>query len=112
MWISRYVTENSFAKDSASVGVVRAAAGDKVAVSATNEHLSLPVVLPYGIAYAPPVGSRSVVLPSEAGNLCLGVLGEKQNDLQPGELMLYSAGGASIVLKNDGRVLINSKAVE
>ena len=112
MWISGYVTGNSFAKDSPSVGVVRASGSGKVSVSATNEHLAVPVALPYGIAYAPPVGSQSVVLPTEAGNLCLGVLGEKRDDLAPGELMLYSAGGASIVLKNDGRVLINGRAVE
>ncbi len=87
MWISGYVTGNSFSKDSPSVGVVRASGSGKVSVSATNEHLAVPVALPYGIAYAPPVGSQSVVLP-------------------------YSAGGASIVLKNDGRVLINGRAVE
>ena len=112
MWISRYVTENSFGKDSPSVGVVRASQGAKVAVSATNEHLALPVAQPYGIAYAPPVGSRSVVLPTEAGNVCLGVIADMRDDLAPGELMLYSSGGASIVLKNDGRVLINGRAVE
>ncbi len=112
MWISRYVTENSFSKDSASVGVVRASGKDKVTVSATNEHLALPVALPYGIAYTPPQGTQSVVLPTEAGNVCIGVLGGASDDLKPGELMLYSDGGASIVLKNDGRVLINGKAVE
>lgn len=112
MWISRYVTGNSFSKDSPSVGVVRASAKDKVAVSATNEHFSLPVALPYGIAYAPPVGTQSVVLPTEAGNVCIGVLGGTRDELRPGELMLYSAGGASIILKNDGRVLINGRAVE
>ena len=112
MWISRYMTENSFGGDSASVGVVRASQGDEVTVSATNEHFSLPVALPYGIAYAPPVGCRSVVLPTEAGNICLGVIGEKRDDLEPGELMLTSSGGASIVLKNDGRVLINGRTVD
>lgn len=111
MWISRYITENSFSGESPSVGVVRAAVGDKVAVSATNDHLSLPVALPYGIAYAPPAGCRSLVLPTEAGNLCIGVIGEQRGNLAPGELMLYSAGGASIVLKNDGSVLINGRAV-
>lgn len=112
MWISRYVTENSFSGESPSVGVIRAVGGDKVSVSATNDHPSLPVALPYGIAYAPPVGSRSLVLPTEAGSVCIGVIGEIGGDLAPGELMLYSAGGASIVLKNDGRVLINGRAVE
>ncbi len=38
----------------------------------------------------------------------LGVLGQEQS-LSEGELMLYSKGGASIVLKNDGRVLINGR---
>lgn len=112
MWISRYVTENSFSKDSPSVGTVRAAGGDKVSVSATNEHLSVPVAAPYGVVSAPPVGSRSLILPTQAGNLCLGVITEAPDELQPGELMLCSAGGASIVLKNDGRVLINSRTVE
>ena len=112
MWISRYVTENSFTKDSPSVGVIRAAGGDKVSVSATNEHLGVPVAAPYGIAYRPAVGERSLVLPTEAGDVCIGVITEAQSELQPGELMLCSAGGASIVLKNDGRVLINGRAVE
>jgi len=111
MWISRYITGNSFPDESPSMGVVRAA-GEKISVSATNEHRSLPVTAPYGIAYAPVVGSRSLVLPTEAGNVCLGVISDVQADLLPGELMLYSAGGASIVLKNDGRVLINGRAVE
>lgn len=112
MWISRYVTENSFSRDSPSVGTVRAAAEEKVSVSASNDHRLLPVSAPYGIAYVAPVGARSLVLPTEAGNVCLGVIGERSGELAPGELMLYSAGGATIVLKNDGRVLINGKAVE
>ena len=111
MWISRYVTENSFSKDSPSVGVVRAAGGEKVSVSASSDHRSLPIAAPYGIAYVAPIGSRSLVLPTESGNVSLGVIGEAGADLQPGEMMLYSAGGATVVLKNDGRVLINGKAV-
>ena len=37
----------------------------------------------------------------------------RQNaELEPGELMLYSSGGANIVLKNDGQVLINGTSIE
>ena len=39
-------------------------------------------------------------------DFCLGTLGKEAN-LSSGELMLRSAGGASIVLKNDGHVYIN-----
>ena len=44
------------------------------------------------------------------GEVSLGVLA-KNVELDEGEVMLSSKGGASIVLKNDGRVLINGKAV-
>ena len=111
MWISRYVTDHSFAGGSPSVGVVRAADGEKVSVSATGEHIALPLAAPYGVVCIPPVGSRSLVLPTEAGNVCLGVIAAAPTDLEAGELMLRSSGGASIVLKNDGRVLINGRAV-
>ncbi len=111
MWISRYVTENSFAKDSPSKGIVQSTAENKVSVRATNDHFSAPIAAPYGIAYVPPVGSRTLMLPTEEENVCIGVVGAAFGDLQPGELMLYSAGGASIVLKNDGRVLINGRTV-
>jgi phage gp45-like len=93
------------------VGEVRAS-GRGVSVSAASEHRSLPAAAPYGIAYVPPVGESALVLPTEAGNVYLGVIAAPAADLEQGELMLYSAGGASIVLKNDGRVLINGRAVE
>jgi len=111
MWISRYVTGNSFPSDTPSVGEVRSA-GAKVTVSASADHTGVPVAAPYGIAYVPPIGSRSLILPSDGGSVCLGVIGAPEAQLEQGELMLYSSGGASIVLKNDGRVLINGRAVE
>lgn len=111
MWISGYVTGNSFPGDRAAVGSVRSA-GAKVSVSAAADHLSIPTAAPYGIAYVPPVGAGSVVMPTDGGSVYLGVIGAPTQGLEQGELMLYSSGGASIVLKNDGRVLINGRAVE
>lgn len=111
MWISRYVTGNSFGMDGASVGKV-SSVGSKVSVSASNDHMSVPTAAPYGIAYVPPIGSRSLVLPTDSGAVCMGVIGAPDEGLEQGEVMLYSAGGARIVLKNDGRVLINGRAVE
>ena len=111
MWISGYVTGNSFKGSGASLGEVQAAGTGKVSVRSTAEYRSIPVLAPYGIAYIAPVGERSLVLPTEDGSVCVGVVAPAAPDLQAGELMLYSAGGASIVLKNDGRVLINGREV-
>ena len=47
-------------------------------------------------------------MPVYGGELCMGVVAP-QEKLESGELMLYSAGGASITLKNDGNVYINGK---
>lgn len=66
------------------------------------------VIAPYGIAFAVPNGEKTVMLPVGNTAVCLGVV-QQANNLQQGEVMLYSLGGASIVLKNDGRVLINGK---
>ena len=56
----------------------------------------------------PPAGESAVVLPLSDGEVELGVL-SRAVGLDEGELMLYSKGGASIVLKNDGRVIINGQ---
>ena len=45
------------------------------------------------------------------GNDGIGVLAAAEN-LSEGEVMLRSSGGASIVLKNDGTVLINGRVIE
>ena len=110
MWISRYMTANSFSDERPSVGEVRAT-GEKISVSGTNEHYTLPLAVPYGIYYVPPLGTESVILPTAAGDVCVGVIAVPTAELAEGELMLRSKGGASIVLKNDGRVLINGRAV-
>ena len=56
----------------------------------------------------PPTGQKAVVLPLDDGEVGLGVISSNA-ELEEGELMLYSKGGASIILKNSGKVLINGK---
>ncbi len=111
MWINEYVSSRSFDKESASLGKVTAAKNGAVAVSSTRDHRELLAAAPYGVAYVPTAGSRAVVVPCDGGAVCLGRAVEPPESLQAGELMLYSSGGASIVLKNDGRVLINGREV-
>ena len=111
MWLLDYVTKNSFSKSDASCGDVTQSKLGNVAVNTSLEHRDMPIVAPFGIVYNPPVGEPSVVLPLTKKEACIGVIAPDMG-LKPGELMLYSLGGASIVLKNDGSVLINGKAVE
>lgn len=105
MWLLSYITKNSLESPNAVKGNV---SENGTAVAASGEHKSLRACMPYGIASIPPKNECAVVLPLEDGEVSLGVLANTEG-LQEGELMLSSSGGASIALKNDGRVLINGR---
>lgn len=106
MWIADYITKNSMTNPSAEIGNVVSCAGGSTAVMSSGEHKGLKTAAPYGIISVPPVGENAVILPLDDSEVCIGVVADS-NDLEPGELKLCSKGGASIVLKNDGSVLIN-----
>lgn len=111
MWINEYMTGRSFSAAGASAGEIRSANNGNVSVSATRDYGALPLIAPAGIAYVPVAGAPTVVMEGAGGAVCLGIAVTPQEELEPGELMLYSAGGASIVLKNSGKVLINGREV-
>lgn len=111
MWINEYMTGRSFDARGACAGEIRSAKNGVVSVSATRDYGALPTIAPAGIAYVPVAGSPAMVMEGAGGAVCLGVITAPQEELQPGELMLFSAGGAKLVLKNDGRVLINGREV-
>ena len=108
MWLMNYITKNSISSPNAVKGSVNRNDSDGTAVVSSGEHKRLKSCFPYGIISVPPRGERAVVLPLDDGEVGLGVIAANSS-LEEGELMLYSKGGASIVLKNDGRVLVNGR---
>lgn len=110
MWILNYVTKNSINNSPAEKGNIKSASNGCVMINASSDHSKIPIAAPYGISYVPVAGEESVVLSAGGENICLGTV-SKGEDLQPGELMLKSFGGASIALKNDGKVYINGRVV-
>ncbi len=109
MWISSFMAKNIKENTSATTGSVSDSKGSSVEVEASRRHMNVPLVAPYGISCVPPVGAQAVLVHTSAQDACVGVVCEETTQLQPGELMLRSAGGASILLKNDGKVYINGK---
>ena len=109
MWLMSYMTKNSIAPPNAVKGDVQGNDGSSVVSS--GEHKNLPICAPYGVLSIPPAGERAVVLPLDDGEVSIGVFAAAEN-LSEGEVMLRSSGGASIVLKNDGTVLINGRVIE
>lgn len=108
MWISQQMIAAHKTQPQAQLGTVTGSEQTQIVARGTGEYRHVPAAAPYGIACLPPDGAQAVILASNSGNVCVGVLAEEK-DLQAGELMLYSAGGASIYLKNSGEVVINGQ---
>ncbi len=106
MWLTSLITKQNKGK-SASTGSVTATATGKVEIDTSRLNRNVPVVAPYGVYYVPAIGSEGVLIPTESGQALVGVLSVGIDDLRPGEIMLRSAGGATLVLKNSGAVIIN-----
>ena len=83
---------------------------DKLTASVVSfDTISGETVTPYGIAYVPQKGEKAVSLQIGNSNYMIGVCKTPPFELSEGEIGLYSSGGASIILKNDGKVLINGR---
>lgn len=106
MWVSKEIVSGENEKNNMFFGKVTDASSTGLNVQADIENRNTKIVSPYGIVSVPEVGSKVVMTKVEDEFLMSGSLQDNAS-LEPGELMLYSAGGASIVLKNDGKVLIN-----
>lgn len=106
MWLTSFLSKGSF-KTPATKGSITGTGVSSVSIDASTQHRDVSLVAPYGFAYVPPVGESAVLVPFDGGEACVGVMAGLPENLERGEVMLYSAGGASIVLKNDGSVLIN-----
>lgn len=104
MWISQQMIEARGRKPEADVASVTGAG----TAQGAQEYRSLPFAGPWGIAYRPPNAAQAVVVSTSAGDTCIGVLAQEKG-LQPGELMLFSSGGAEIYLKNSGEIEINGQ---
>ncbi len=110
MWLMEYITNNSMTAPVAVKGNVNRNSSNSTAVNSSGEHKNLVNCFPYGVVSVAPTGEKAVVLPLADGEVGLGVIA-RSGELEAGEVMLYSKGGASIVLKNDGRVLINGEEI-
>lgn len=107
MWVSKEITESNKKNFDLKIGKVTQTSRHNVCVEDNTEYRDLPLVCPYGFVSIPMLGSSAIIAPNSSNFLYFGTKVNNIDDLNPGEVGLYSHGGASVVLKNDGRVLIN-----
>lgn len=105
MWISRMLSKSREA-ERAETGCITMGLGDLIEAGSTVNSRSIKAYSPYGYSFSAPEGEEVILVPSTDGNVALGTR-TKNEELESGEVKISSKGGASIVLKNDGRVIIN-----
>lgn len=81
-------------------------AGEGLKVQGEREFRSPELLFPYGYSSAAEEGGRAVML----DGVCAGVASAPDSGLSQGEVRIYSAGGAEILLKNTGEVVINGQS--
>lgn len=104
MWISQKMIAAQKQQPVAELAQVTGAAS----MQGVNTYRGVPVAAPWGVASQPPNSAQAVVVSTGSGPACVGTLAESKS-LEPGELLLYSSGGAEIYLKNNGEVVINGQ---
>lgn len=80
--------------------------GNELRVQGESEYHYPEMLFPYGYTSAAEDGNRAVML----DGVCAGIAASPDGELAQGEVRLYSAGGAEILLKNNGEVVINGQS--
>ena len=113
MWLSRK-TRTAPPTADAELGVT-SIAGGSAAVLTRGELRSVPVFSPGGYLWQPAVGQTVLVIRGRPGGEERCLAGAEQPappvSMQPGEVFLYSSGGASVYLKADGSAVISGTRI-
>lgn len=104
MWLTKKLSGEAAG---AKVSSGQVAGGDSFAVRGENEYQRPETLFPYGFSSLAEEGGKAVLI----DGFCAGVAQLPDGDLGRGEVRLYSAGGAEILLKNDGSVVINGQVI-
>ena len=111
MWLSKNIRNK---KQKSMVDTASSDSGIDTRVSAVSGEGKgqCQIVNPAGIVSVPGKYNDVVLLPTEKGMMCIGVrMPYYERNIEPGEILLMSDGGASIRLANDGKGYITGRKV-
>ena len=109
MWLSSKMRPAPATAD-ADLGITTIA-GDSVGVMTRGEVRTVPIYGPGGYVWMPESGAAVLVVKGGVGcqEQCVvaaSTAGAAPEGLAPGELFLYSCGGASLYLREDGSIAV------
>ena len=116
MWLSKKISENVKENKDFVVGKITDIKGTNVSIQSDQEYRDVPFISPFGVSHIPSIGDKVILGPLNSGYVCFGTIEiDRDVDAHPsldtGEIMISSKGGASVVLKNTGQILINGEVL-
>lgn len=111
MWISRRMASKTSDEKIEKGRVITNNAG-QLEAGATLLSKSIGEYAPYGYQASVPTGEEVMILHCAEGQAVLGTKTQTPEQLENGEIRISSKGGANILLKNDGSVIINSLVID
>lgn len=106
MWLTQRLLSVGSPRENERGRVMMNESGRLSVSAAVNERM-VDTYTPYGYTALPPSGARILLIPCAEGSVCAGVQCELPSGLAAGEVQITSAGGARIVLKNNGEIRLN-----
>ena len=117
MWLSRTIAARQRAeRESAAADMgVTTIGGGSASVMTKGEQRNLEVFAPGGLIWQPQAGDTVLVIKGGTGGqeqcvVAANTAAASPEELVPGELFLYSCGGASVYLRMDGSIAIKGNA--
>lgn len=111
MWISRMISSKT-SDEKAEKGRVISNYDGNMEIGSSLLSKSISEYTPYGYNVSVPIGEEVIIVNSTDGQVALGTKSDASARLENGEIKISSKGGASIILKNDGSVVINSLVID
>ena len=109
MWISKKLAASRSEKE-AEKGVVATNSNGVIDAGSSGNSRGVICYAPYGYSAQLPVGEEIFLIPCADGEAALGVKSDG-GGLSAGEVNISSKGGASLLLRNDGCVVINGSFI-
>lgn len=111
MWLSKMLSSPGSKAQKAERGFVTMSSASNIETDSSISTRNITSYSPYGYNALPPIGEEVIIVPSTDGQVAIGSR-TKATMLESGEIEILSMGGASICLKNDGSVVINSLIID
>ena len=103
MWLSRQQKQEK--EERTAAGGTVTISGEKVSVDLDSERRDIPVYGPGGYRWRPAAGDQVLVIRTEEGLCVVGT--PSAPGLDEGDAGLSIPGGAEVIVKRDGRVLLH-----